>query len=92
MQLELNAYPDDETHISGPAHLVSTMPAFPSSIHPPFHPSIFSSRNLNTYQVLDTVLERGLCPQRADTLERERDIDLPAGRTHSQIVSDTGDG
>lgn len=92
MQLGLNAYPDDETHISGPAHLVSTMSALPSSIHPPFHPSIYSSRNLNTYHVLDTVLGKGLCPQRADAPERERDIDLPACTAHSQVVSDTGDG
>ena len=40
MQLGLNAYPDDKTHISGPAHLVSTMSALSSSIHLPFHPFI----------------------------------------------------
>lgn len=78
MQLGLNTYPDDETHISGPAHLVSTMSALPSSILPPFPPSIHSSRNLNTYRAQDTVLGKGPCPQRADTPERETDTDLPA--------------
>ena len=92
MQLGLNAYLDDETHVSGPAHLVSTMSALPSSIHLSFHPSIYSSRNLNSYHALDTVLGKGPCPQRADTPERERDTDLPACTAHSWAVGDTGDG
>lgn len=73
--LGLSTYQNNETPVSDSVHLFSVTLALPSSIRPSFHPSVHSSRKLNTYCGLDTVLGNGPCPRRADGPVGEGDRD-----------------